>query len=315
MAKNVDNGKHPLAEVFGFPTRNLSAEANSHRAGKLCPYNNIVSTCTKTRKNDPLGVCSIFYDGSQTVICPVRFRENWKICQDAADFFFPRARHWSFLKEVRIKEKSGKSAGNIDVVIVAHDEKGKVEDFGAVEVQAVYISGNINRPFQFYIKDPLRRADFDWTSETGYPGPDFLSSSRKRLVPQLAYKGKILRAWNKKLAVVIDRPFFETLPDLPRTSAAKGEICWLVYQLNGDRTKRFTLDLEEKVVTGFTETISTLDTPEIGDSSEFINHLEEKLEDELKPLRKAGFLSFSDFLKNKKPKPKSKSKSKPEATP
>ncbi|HIP96509.1 MAG TPA: hypothetical protein EYH32_04755, partial [Anaerolineae bacterium] len=53
---------HPLAEVFGFPVGNLSAEAERYRNNKLCPYNNKVPSCTKDRAKDPLGVCSV-YDG------------------------------------------------------------------------------------------------------------------------------------------------------------------------------------------------------------------------------------------------------------
>ena len=301
MAKKVvasEKAKHPLAEVFGFPTRNLKAIAKKHRQDTLCPYNNKAPTCTKDRLSAPLGVCSIFYNETQTVICPVRFREDWKICSDAAEFFFPLAKHWTFVKEIRIKERSGKSAGNIDVVVISHDDAGKVLDFGAVEIQAVYISGNIRNPFEFYMKDPDSRADFDWSDEELYPRPDYLSSSRKRLVPQLGYKGKILRAWNKKMVVAIDRPFFNTLPELPRSKQSDAEICWLVYQLEGDRMDKFKLTLDEKIQTGFQDTINTLDTPDIGEPDQFVAHLEEKLGIELAMLRKAGFRSYSDLLKN-----------------
>ncbi len=37
----------PLGEVFGFPIDNESDRANRYRDNKLCPYNNIVSNCTK----------------------------------------------------------------------------------------------------------------------------------------------------------------------------------------------------------------------------------------------------------------------------
>ena len=47
------------------------------------------------------------------------------------------------MTEVRLNDANGKSAGNIDVVPVSYDNDGKVLDFGALEVQAVYISGNV----------------------------------------------------------------------------------------------------------------------------------------------------------------------------
>src|SRR4030042_168103 len=77
---------------------------------------------------------------------------------------------------------NGKSAGNIDVVLVAYDENSTIYDFGALEIQAVYISGNIRDPFEYYMKDPVSRANMDWKNEVNYPRPDYLSSSRKRLV-------------------------------------------------------------------------------------------------------------------------------------
>jgi len=50
--------------------------------------------------------------------------------------------------EVRLNDANGKSAGNIDAVLVAYDEQGKVYDFGALEIQAVYISGKVREPFE-----------------------------------------------------------------------------------------------------------------------------------------------------------------------
>ena len=80
---------HPLAEVFGFPIDNFSPDATRHRDERLCPYNNIVPECTKDKKDDPLGVCSIFDSGEIAITCPVRFREDWRIAHDAAFFIDP----------------------------------------------------------------------------------------------------------------------------------------------------------------------------------------------------------------------------------
>lgn len=59
-------------------------------------------------------------------------------------------------------------------------------DFGAIEVQAVYISGNVRKAFKEYMKDPVTTHTMSWPSKN-YPTPDYLSSSRKRLVPQLIF--------------------------------------------------------------------------------------------------------------------------------
>jgi len=140
--------KHPLAEVFGFPTDNHSPEAQRHRRAKLCPYHKKVQKCTKDKALDPLGVCSIYDDGGEaTITCPIRFRENWIIADDAASFFFPATASWTSLTEIRLKDGNGLSAGNIDVVLVSYDERGTIMDFGSLEVQAVYISGNVRHLF------------------------------------------------------------------------------------------------------------------------------------------------------------------------
>lgn len=162
---------------------------------RLCPFNNKEPKCTKDKAKDPLGVCSIYYEKHPVITCPIRFREDWSIADDAANFFFNEGTNWSSLTEVRLHDSHGKSAGNIDVVLVAYDEDGKVVDFGALEVQAVYISGNVREPFAHYMEDPQKRGNMDWSKEPNYPRPDFLSSSRKRLAPQLLFKGGILKNW------------------------------------------------------------------------------------------------------------------------
>ena len=203
---------HPLAEIFGFPFDNLSEKAERYRKLKLCPYNNKVPSCTKNSAKNPLGVCSIFEKDVPVITCPIRFREDWTIIEDAARFFFSSADQFTSLAEIRLNDADGNSAGNIDFVLVSLDEQGNITDFGALEVQAVYISGNISQPFEHYLQHHHTHHDFTWR---GMVCPDYLSSSRKRLVPQLIYKGRILRTWNKKLAVAIQDRFYATLPDLP----------------------------------------------------------------------------------------------------
>ena len=63
-----------------------------------------------------MGVCSVFDNDHLAVTCPIRFRQNWLIADDGAEFFFPQGAKWTSLTEVRLKDKHGKSAGNIDLV-------------------------------------------------------------------------------------------------------------------------------------------------------------------------------------------------------
>lgn len=93
--------QHPLAEVFGFPTDNLSSDAERYRRNRLCPFNNKVPSCTKDKAENPLGVCSIYDNNAIAVTCPVRFRQDWLIAEDAASFFFPTRVSWTSLTEKR----------------------------------------------------------------------------------------------------------------------------------------------------------------------------------------------------------------------
>jgi hypothetical protein len=221
----------PLAEVFGYLITDHTEKADRYRSRRLCPFNNKVPNCTKDKAKDPLGVCSIYHEDQPVITCPIRFREDWIITDDAASFFFNEGTTWSSLTEVRLNDSNGKSAGNIDVVLVAYDADGTVYDFGALEIQAVYISGNVRDPFQHFMKDPKARASMDWSNQPNYPRPDYLSSSRKRLAPQLLFKGGILHGWRKKIAVALNKSFFDTLPKLSPVSKSKADIAWLIYDV------------------------------------------------------------------------------------
>jgi hypothetical protein len=270
----------PLAEVFGYPISNFSEDAKRNRNLRLCPFNNKVPSCTKDKANDPLGVCSVFDHDEIAVTCPIRFRQNWLIAENAASFFFPGGAKWTSLAEVRLNDKNGKSAGNIDLVLASYNQFGKVTDFGALEIQAVYISGNVRKPFEYYMKDNNQRSNFDWSKVPLYPSPDYLSSSRKRLVPQLIYKGGILSAWQKKTAVAIHKNFYNTLPTLPETSRENASLAWLVYDLKYDnQNNAYKLVLEKTVYTLFHPALEKVTNPEPGEISTFIDILQDKLDE------------------------------------
>lgn len=274
----------PLAEVFGHLVDDQSPKAIRYRSRRLCPFNNKVPNCTKDKAKNPLGVCSVFHDGIPAITCPIRFREEWLITDDAASFFFGDGTAWSSLTEVRLNDANEKSAGNIDVVLVAYDDNGKIFDFGALEIQAVYISGNVRDPFEYYMKNPKAHAQMDWSTQPNYPRPDYLSSSRKRLAPQLLFKGGILHSWRKKTAVALNKSFFETLPPLKKVSKSKADISWLIYDLQlvkEDEQERFTLTKIDEVFTEFEPALVSITTSLPGNIDDFINLLQEKLDEQL----------------------------------
>jgi hypothetical protein len=279
MVKKTEN-KSPLGEVFGFPVANDSSKAQRYRKQKLCPFNNKVPNCTKDKANSPLGVCSVLHNGISVITCPTRFREDWIIIENAAEFAFGTKATWTSLSELKLVDRNGQSAGNIDFVLVQYNEKGQLIDFSSLEVQGVYISGNLRNPFENYIKKPSK--DFEWPSGYNYPKPDYLSSSRKRLIPQMLYKGGIFHSWGKKQTVALQKSFFDTLPKLPTTTRSKADIAWFLYDLEFNKElKQNSLVLKNIVYTEFEPALLRVTTPEPGAVSDFINILQNRLDEHL----------------------------------
>jgi hypothetical protein len=211
------------------------------------------------------------------IICPVRFREDWNIISDAANFIFDGKVAWTHVGEVKLKDKHGKSAGNIDYVLVSYDDKGSVLDFGSLEVQSVYITGNLTGPFNSYLENPS--PSFKWTKALKYPKPDYLSSSRKRLIPQIIAKGSILKQWNKKQAVALQTAFYETLPKIREVNQSKADFAFFIYDLILDKElKTHTLKFQRVVYTEFASVLKTIAKFEAGPISEFTKTLQKKLD-------------------------------------
>lgn len=277
MSIEQKKGNNPLAEVFGFPITNQSERAIRYLKDKLCPFNNIVSNCTKNSLDFPLGVCSIFHKNSPVIICPVRFREDWVIISDAASFIFGPGITWTHVGEVKVKDKHGRPIGNIDYVLVAYDDKGRVLDFGSLEVQSVYITGNLTGPFKGYLEQP--DSDFTWSNALKYPKPDYLSSSRKRLVPQIIAKGSILQEWKKKQVVALQTAFYDTLPPLQEFKKEESDFALFLYDLVLDpSTQIMSLKLQRIIYTQFIIALQQLATFEAGPIKDFTELIQRKLD-------------------------------------
>jgi Restriction endonuclease NotI len=269
---------NPLGEIFGFLPLAQSERAMLHRAHSLCPFNNKSPNCTKDKIDNPIGVCSVTTQQHGHVItCPYRFRQDWKILYKAAELFFPKSSKWTAIPEVRLTDADGQSAGNIDFVLVQYDSEGNIVDFGGIEVQAVYISGNVRKPFEEYMKTPGEV--LDWTKNSNYPSPDFLSSSKKRLVPQLLSKGSIFDAWGKHTAIILDEPFFSTLPKLDDLPAEQSRLHWLVFKLSeSENADQLELAHVRTLNTEYQAAMSSFTAPRAGDIGEFVKKLQGKFD-------------------------------------
>lgn len=249
-----------IAELYG---ERFIAIPNERRVELLdikpvpeCPHLASSPNLAPIRKGNPSticgkkgGVCSIrnFIDvasaqqfGPITTTCPVRFYEHGLVFKKIGETLLGNedaaiAKEIPFLKRPRavpdVAEDNGREdVGRIDMVMV--DFTNDRFDWCAVELQAVYFSGGAMS------KDyPIIR------SHTGknlpMPGanrrPDFRSSGPKRLMPQLQIKVPTLRRWGKKMAVVVDRPFFDALGEMDKVvHVSNCDIVW------------FIVDFEEK---------------------------------------------------------------------
>jgi len=140
----------------------------------------------------------------------------------------------------------------------------------------------ISTPFNHYIADPTKNANLDWRRHKNYPRPDYLSSSRKRLAPQLIYKGGILHAWHKKMAVAVDTQFFATLPSMEEVDKDEADFAWLVYDLRHDHTENLKrLTLTHTIYTRFGPALDRITKSEPGEVHDFVDLLQTKLDEVL----------------------------------
>lgn len=225
-----------FAEIFGFGVDNITQDAWESRNRKYCPFRD--SPCTKSSKENPLGICSISDGQEAASLCPVRFVERDQLFKDAARLSFGKNVEFGIFPEVRIlrinaEDNKQKKIGKVDYLL-GKIENGKVTDFAAVEVQAVYFSGSeAQTPFKYYMEN--HRLDISASDRR----PDFRSSAQKRLMPQLQIKVPVFRRWGKRFFVAVDTHFFKSLPIFQQTTSANSEVTWLIYPIakTGDNYK------------------------------------------------------------------------------
>ena len=184
-------------------------------------------------------------DGLRT-LCPRRFEEDMTIFRWVGETILGTptpeiATEIGFLKA----EHGSAHVGRIDMVLANRDSPLTPLDWCALEIQAVYFSGkgmdaefrNI-RAFEGNgppFPDQIRR-------------PDYRSSGPKRLMPQLQTKVPTLRRWGKKMAVVIDKRFFESLGRMEEVDdLSSGDIAWFTVDFQEDGSGRTFRLVRDKV--------------------------------------------------------------------
>jgi hypothetical protein len=101
----------------------------------------------------------------------------------------------------------------------------------ALEIQAVYFSGE-KMGLEF---KAIAEAGGDLVFPVKSRRPDYRSSAPKRLMPQLQIKVPDLRRWGKKMAVVVDRPFFNSMGKVRTVNdLSLGDVVWFVVRFEED---------------------------------------------------------------------------------
>lgn len=174
------------------------------------------------------------------ITCPRRFEEDSLPAWWLGDIVGFEAGRVQVATEVGFMQgtETGKPAGKIDMVVAeapalserevppAHGSTRRGLRWFGLEVQAVYFSGH------------GMRSEFERLRDGGqapFPNairrPDWRSSSAKRLMPQLQIKVPTLRRWQAKMAVVVDRPFFESVGGVSSEFSqdlGDGDVIWMV---------------------------------------------------------------------------------------
>lgn len=180
-----------------------------------------------------MGVPVTGVQGELRATCPYRFHEaktafNWVgeiILEDATPHLVGEV---GFLEASATTDaEGGDDVGRIDMILVGSTtHEAAPMEWAALEIQAVYFSGNAMKG-EF---EAFSDASVDWVIfPAGKRRPDYRSSGPKRLMPQLQIKVPTLRRWGKKMAVVVDRSFFDSIGEMDRVpDISNADIAWFV---------------------------------------------------------------------------------------
>lgn len=170
--------------------------------------------------------------GELRVTCPYRFHEDLSVFHWVGETILGDddpclVGEVGFLEAgASTDSDGGDDVGRIDMVLVSNKTvAGAPMDWCALEIQAVYFSGNAMK-VEF---EATRNALGNVVFPAGRRRPDYRSSGPKRLMPQLQIKVPTLRRWGKKMACVVDRAFFDSLGEMDHAShASLADIIWFI---------------------------------------------------------------------------------------
>lgn len=136
--------------------------------------------------------------------------------------------------EEAAQDEEAKAVGRIDTVLVV--EIVDHIEWCPVEMQSVYFSGHSMTP-EFKM---LAESNEELPLLLKARRPDWRSSGPKRLMPQLQVKVPTIRRWGKKLALVVDKAFYDEFGEAPQANdVSNADIIWFVvdYEISANNAK------------------------------------------------------------------------------
>jgi len=200
-----------IVEFFGYAPRDGSSAAIAARAGLHCPF--VDAQCTKTLRADGGGkliggACTVRQASSAPIVCcPKRlYAGQYRILKDVADAAFGPG--IAFIQgnqadvaakgesrvialgstlggEIKLPPTDGRGGFFVDWILALLDKDGELKEFVAVEVQSIDTTGNYRQERDAYMAEK----DFVGFSNAGINWENV----NKRILPQLIYKGHVLR--------------------------------------------------------------------------------------------------------------------------
>lgn len=231
------------------PFQDRRPDAVCNKDGGVCSLR-LFSHAKHPATGCAVGVPIVGKQGELRATCPYRFHEGLEVFKWVGETILgdPNPQlvgEVGFLEAGATTDNDGgDDVGRIDMVLVSNNTVvGAPMAWAAVEIQAVYFSGNAMKGEFGAFRDP----SIDCVIfPAGRRRPDYRSSGPKRLMPQLQIKVPTLRRWGKKMAVVVDRAFFDSIGEMDNVpDISNADVAWFIVKFEevaGQRRTRIVRD-------------------------------------------------------------------------
>ena len=193
-----------IIELFGLHCRQPMPALKDAIKKQRCPFSG--AKCVKTRKSQPsiaIGTCTVSYQESDLIICPLRLLAKNQIFIDCLHLLTAHepGNRIHLIPEVKIP------GGNVDYFLVSA-RNGKVMDFVGIELQTLDTTGTVWPERQRLLSRggiKVLQRDIDNGRSFGMNW----KMTAKTILVQMHHKAKTFEAINKHLVLVIQEPLMK----------------------------------------------------------------------------------------------------------